>query len=157
MPLTATDDTPWPTDAVEVGRIIGAWGVKGWIKVQPFATQPEALFSSKRWFIAPDASAPAGPPGSQAGMASRGLLKIAQAREHGAFVIAQAHDVADRNAAEALKGTTVFISRGSFPTPSKDEYYWVDLIGLQVFNAEGGAMGTVVGLLDTGPHSVLRV
>jgi hypothetical protein len=40
-------------DAVEVGRVLGAWGVKGGIRVKPFATDPQALFSSKRWFLQP--------------------------------------------------------------------------------------------------------
>jgi len=42
-----------PEDAVEVGRVLGAWGIKGGIKVKPFAADPQALFSSKRWFIRP--------------------------------------------------------------------------------------------------------
>ena len=49
----APDDPPWPQDAVEVGRVSGAWGIKGWIKVQPFAADPQALFSSRRWFLLP--------------------------------------------------------------------------------------------------------
>jgi 16S rRNA processing protein RimM len=42
-----------PADAVEVGRIADAWGIKGWFKVLPYSADPEALFSSKRWFILP--------------------------------------------------------------------------------------------------------
>jgi hypothetical protein len=49
-----------------------------------------------------------------------------------------------------------FVSRASFPRSAEDEFYWVDLIGLDVVNREGEALGKVVGLLDTGPHSVLR-
>ena len=50
-----------PADAVEVGRVIGAWGIKGGIKVKPFAADPQALFSSKRWYIQPPETArPAG-------------------------------------------------------------------------------------------------
>jgi len=51
----------------------------------------------------------------------------------------------------------VFVPRASFPTADPDEYYWVDLIGLAVVNLQGEALGTVTGLLDTGPHSVLRI
>lgn len=146
------DTVDWPADAVEVGRIVDAWGVKGWIKVQPFAADPQALFSTRRWFLkAPEGAlrpgAAAFPP----------LLKIAQSREHGDVVVAQVHDVGDRNAAEALRGARVFVPRASFPTPAADEFYWVDLIGLAVVNREGASLGRVVGLLDTGPHSVLRV
>jgi len=56
-----------------------------------------------------------------------------------------------------MRGARVFIGRTSFPTAGPDEFYWVDLIGLDVVNREGAALGRVIGLLDTGPHSVLRV
>jgi 16S rRNA processing protein RimM len=65
--------------------------------------------------------------------------------------------VTDRTGAEALRGARVFVSRASFPTAEPDEYYWVDLIGMSVVNLQGEALGTVVSLLDTGPHSVLRI
>jgi 16S rRNA processing protein RimM len=146
----------WPEDAVEVGRVIDAWGVKGWIKVQPFAADPQALFSSRRWFLKP--SEPQG--GLRrpvAGTTVPPLLKITQAKHHGDVIVAQAQDVPDRSAAEALRGARVFVSRSSFPTADSDEYYWVDLIGLSVVNLQGESLGTVTGLLDTGPHSVLRI
>eukprot|EP01137_Pigoraptor_chileana_P023839 Opistho-2@90817 len=79
------------------------------------------------------------------------------AREQGDVIVATAQDVADRNAAEALRGCRVFVSRASFPTADTDEYYWIDLIGLAVVNREGQALGSVADLLDTGAHSVLRV
>jgi 16S rRNA processing protein RimM len=85
------------------------------------------------------------------------LLKITAAREQGDGVVASAQEVPDRNAAELLKGARVFVSRASFPTADEGEYYWVDLIGLEVVNREGIVLGTVTDLLDTGPHSVLRV
>jgi 16S rRNA processing protein RimM len=143
--LTETD---FPADAVEVGRIVGAWGVKGGFKVQPFAADPQALFSTKRWYLRP----PEGP-----GLAPPPLLRVTQSREHGGGVVASAQEVPDRNAAEALKGARVFVARSSFPTAGADEYYWVDLIGCEVVNREGSALGTVADLMDTGVHSVLRV
>ena len=141
----------WPDDAVEVGRIVGAWGVKGAIKVQPYSADPKALFSSRRWFLKPAAA----PRPVAAGLPT--LLKITGAREHGDGVVATAQEVPDRNSAEALKGALVFVARSSFPTAATDEYYWVDLIGLDVVNREGQALGTVTDLLDTGPDSVLRI
>ena len=141
-----------PDDAVEVGRILGGWGVKGWIRVQPFSSDPQALFSSRRWHLLPPADAP-GP------VAARwpALLKITNAREHGEAVVAQVQDVADRDAAEALRGGRIFVSRASFPTAATGEYYWVDLIGLAVSNRQGEPLGQVVGLIETGPQCVLRV
>lgn len=149
----------WPEDAVEVGRIVDAWGVKGWIKVQPFASDPQALFSSKRWFLKPaDDAAVKRPASAQpAGQPLPQLLKIVQAKNHGDVVVAQVQEVEDRSGAEALRGARIFVGRSSFPTADPDEYYWVDLIGMSVVNREQEALGTVVGLIDTGPHSVLRI
>jgi 16S rRNA processing protein RimM len=69
-----------PADAIEVGRIADAWGIKGWFKVLPYSASPEALFSSKRWFLQP---------------AERGaktfsgtvLLKVKEAKEHSDSVV----------------------------------------------------------------------
>ncbi len=146
-------DAAWPADAIEVGRIVDAWGLKGWLKVQPFADDPQALFSTKRWFLLP--SEKVGPLAPLGGIPS--VLKITQVKDHGEVVVALAQEVADRTAAEALRGARVFVGRASFPTPDTDEFYWVDLIGLTVVNRQGELLGTVVGLIDTGPHSVIRV
>ena len=139
----------FPADAVEVGRVLGAWGIKGWMKVQPFADDPQALFSSKRWYLrAAEGPAVATPPP---------LLHVTHAREHGGVIVAGAQEVEDRAAAEALKGARIFVARSSFPTAGSDEFYWVDLIGCSVVNREGVELGTVDDLLDTGASSVLRV
>ncbi|HEX7640389.1 MAG TPA: hypothetical protein VF457_18500, partial [Burkholderiaceae bacterium] len=53
----AEDGNTWPGDAIEVGRILGAWGIKGGIKVLPFAADPQALFAAQRWYLRPAASA----------------------------------------------------------------------------------------------------
>ena len=148
-------DPGWPEDAIEVGRIVDAWGLKGWIKVQPFAAEPQALFSSRRWFLLP--SEKTGPlrPAGLAAIPS--LLRVTQVKDHGEVVVALAQEVPDRSAAEALRGARVFIGRASFPSAGPDEFYWVDLIGLAVVNRAGERLGSVAGLIDTGPHSVLRV
>jgi len=137
-----------PADAIEVGRIADAWGIKGWFKVLPYSASPEALFSSKRWFLQPAER------GAKT-FAGTVLLKIIEAKEHSDSVVATAQEVPDRNTAELLKGARIFVSRTSFPTPEPDEYYWVDLIGLDVVNREGVALGAVRELLHTGPQTVL--
>jgi 16S rRNA processing protein RimM len=140
-----------PADAVEVGRILGAWGIKGGFKVLPYSASPEALFSCKRWFLLPSER------GGKPAFEGAALLKIRQAREHSDVVVASAPDIADRDAAEALKGARIFIPRSSFPTLPEGEYYWVDLIGLAVLNREGVALGHVTDLLATGPQQVLVI
>jgi 16S rRNA processing protein RimM len=139
---------PLPADAIEVGRIADAWGVKGWFKVIPHSASPEALFSSRRWFLQPAER------GAKT-FAGTALLRIKDAKEHSDVVVAAAHDVDGRDAAEALKGARVFVPRSSFPTAGEDEYYWVDLIGLDVVNREGVALGRVKDLMATGPQTVL--
>lgn len=155
-PTTPVAEPGWPEDAVEVGKIVDAWGLKGWVKVQPFASDPQALFSSRRWFLKPSEKAGLARPASAAGNVPP-LLRITQVKDHGDVVVALAREVPDRSAAEALRGARVFIGRSSFPTAKADEFYWVDLIGLSVVNRAGESLGCVVGLIDTGPHSVLRV
>ena len=146
-------DAEFPADAVEVARVLDAWGIKGWIRVQPYAKDPQALFSSRRWFLLPPDA-----PGVRASTAALPpLLRVIEAREHGDAVVASVHDIQDRSAAEALRGARIFVSRGSFPTAGDDEFYWVDLIGLAVVNRDGARLGEVAGLLDNGAHSVLQV
>jgi 16S rRNA processing protein RimM len=142
--LPTLETAALPADAIEVGRIADAWGIKGWFKVLPHSAQPEALFSSKRWFIQP--------PGGTSGPFK---LAIREAKEHSNWVVAHSDDVPDRTAAEALRGARIFVPRSSFPTAAEDEYYWVDLIGLDVVNREGIALGSVRELLATGPQTTL--
>lgn len=147
----------WPEDAVEVGRVADAWGVKGWIKVQPFSSEPDALLAARRWFLKP-ADTPAVPrPAAASARPLPPLLTVQGARRHGDVVVAGAAEVPDRNAAEALKGARIFVSRADFPQSGEDEYYWVDLIGLEVVNRQGERLGEVADLIDTGPHTVLRI
>lgn len=139
---------PLPADAIEVGRISDAWGVKGWFKVIAHSASPEALFSSRRWYLQPAER-------GAATFTGTALLRIREAKEHSDVVVASAQDVDDRDAAERLKGARVFVARSSFPTPGEDEFYWVDLIGLDVVNREGVALGRVKDLMATGPQTVL--
>ena len=132
----------WPADAVEVGRILGGWGVKGWLKVQPFSGDPKALTSSGHWFLE------SGP---------LRVLSITRARLQSGTVVAAAKEVPDRDAADRLAGSRIFVSRSQFPDAGEGEYYWVDLIGLDVFNRDAHCLGRVTGLIETGVHDVLKV
>lgn len=146
-------DATWPDDAIEVGRVLGAWGVKGWVRIQAFSPDPQALFSSRQWLLA--RSAADAPPGARPESFQR--IRLRDVREHGDGIVAHFHDVDDRSAAEALRGLLVVVSRQSFPTPDADEYYWVDLIGCEVVNRQGERLGRVTELFATGPTSVMRI
>lgn len=137
-----------PEDAVEVGRIADAWGVKGWFKVIAYSADPEALFTAKQWFLLPAEK-------GAKHFAGTVLLPIKQVRPHSDTIVATSPAVADRNAAEALRGARVFVAREHFPKTDDGEYYWVDLMGLHVRNREGVALGVVKDLLATGPQTTL--
>lgn len=143
-----------PDDAIEVGRVQDAWGVKGWVKVLAHSPEPQALLDAKAWFLqVPEARFR---PGFSAfkGTVS---LHIEDCKVHSDSMVVKIEGINDRTAAEALKGARISLPRSAFPSTGQDEYYWVDLIGLDVFNREGLHLGQVRDLVATGPNSVLVV
>jgi 16S rRNA processing protein RimM len=126
-PLTRALDCR-TADAIEVGRIADAWGIKGWFKVLPHSASPEALFSSKRWYLQPSERG-AKTFRARCCCAARGQGPF---RHHGGL----AQDIDDRTAAEACAARASSCRAPAFPRRT-DEYYWVDLIGLDVVNREG--------------------
>jgi 16S rRNA processing protein RimM len=146
----------WPDDLIEVGAIGEAYGVRGWVKIYPHASVghdagsdqgnsggDSALLAAKRWWLS------RGP--------ERRIAEVLTAKRHSGTVVAQLAGSGDRNAGEALKGYRVQVRRVDFPRLGADEFYWVDLIGLDVVNQDGIGLGTVADLIDNGAHSILRV
>jgi len=131
-----------PEDLVLVGYVTGAYGIKGWVRIKPYSADADALLYAKTWWL------------DKPGLHD---VDVMQAKSHVEDVVAQLMGVADRNAAEALKGATVQIRRSHFPPLTNDEFYWVDLIGLAVENLQGESLGTVIDLIDNGAHPILRV
>ncbi len=146
-----------PADALEVGRIGEPWGVKGWFRVHPHAEPAEALQAVRTWHLLPPV--PMAPPPSSRALAPScpATLAVTGLRAQGGGLVAHARGIDDRDAAEALRGARIHLSRAAFPPAGDDEYYLADLMGLAVVNREGSDLGRVVGFLDTGPHSVLRL
>jgi 16S rRNA processing protein RimM len=135
-----------PDDLVLVGHVSGAYGLRGWVRIQPYSSAPEALLHAKTWWLCDP----------RGGAEWRDVERM-QARMQGGDVVAALQGVADRDAAEALKGSAVRISRRYFPALADGEFYWVDLIGLEVENLQGEALGSVRDLMDNGAHPILRV
>ncbi|MGB3290374.1 MAG: ribosome maturation factor RimM [Burkholderiaceae bacterium] len=150
-----------PTDLVELGRIVSAYGVRGWIKVQPHSQDGQVLLDAKTWWLkapampgalALDAAASAARPALRAG--------VKNSRPQGSTVVAELDRITDRDHAETFKGYTVWVPRADFPLAADDEYYWVDLIGCRLFgesDAGPALIGAVLDVLDNGAHAVLRV
>lgn len=131
-----------------LGRISAPFGIKGWLKIQPFGDDPLSWAEMPEWWISPDADAPA-----EQWRATRQLA----CQGHGPGLIVQLEASPDRNTAEALKGWFVGAPREAMPTPEQDEYFWGDLIGMKVVNLADEPLGEVDSLLSTGAHDVLRV
>jgi len=152
----ATARAAVPDDLVELGRVSGAYGVKGWVKVQPHSAQADVLRRAGSWWLTRPA------PETARGVVASvpHAYRVLQARPQGATVVAQLDGIADRDQAEALRGCAVWVPRGEFPATAADEYYWVDLIGCAFYtDAEGepARVGTVEDVLDNGAHAILRV
>jgi 16S rRNA processing protein RimM len=141
-----------PADAVELGRIQDAWGIKGWVRILPYSADTSALIASQKWLLEPPESRFARGFSAFSGCVSIGLVEV---KTHTGGLVAQIEGVSDRNSAEALKGVRLYLPRSAFPATPEGEYYWVDLIGLEVFNREGEHLGVVRDLMATGPNSVL--
>lgn len=141
-----------PADAVELGRVQDAWGIKGWVRLQPYSADTDALFASQDWFLQPPEARFARGFSAFKGCVS---VRVAELKAHADGLVARLEGVDDRNLAESLKGCRISLPRSAFPEPEEGEYYWVDLIGLAVVNREGEALGVVRDLMSTGPTSVL--
>lgn len=131
-----------PDDLVQVGFVSGAYGVVGGIRVRPFSDDADALLHVTTWWL------------DKPGLRD---LEVKRARLHGGDVVAQLVGVTDRDVAEALKGAAVLVPRSQFPQLDEDEFYWSDLIGLEVENLQGERLGVVHDMMSNGPQSILRI
>ena len=124
-----------------VGRIGGAHGVQGWVRLQSYTADPADIGSY-------------GPLTDETG-ARR--LKVTVKRMAKGSVIAAIDGVTDRNAAEALAGLRLYVDRDALPPSDEDEFYRTDLIGLAAVLTDGSTLGRVVGIEDYGAGDVLEV
>lgn len=132
------------SDIVVLGRLADAYGIRGWIRLHPYGDDPLAWAGMPAWWVGKE-----GGPWREVGL--KGL------KTHGDGLVALLDGVPDRNAAEALKGMLVGAPRAVLPATGDDEFYWADLIGLEVVNVAGEKLGKVAGLIETGANDVLRV
>jgi 16S rRNA processing protein RimM len=145
-----------PTDAVVVGRVAGSYGVRGWLRIEPFnEPQDSVLLRARTWYL----QAPAAPAGSPLSprLALPAVLEVRQCRVQGAALVAEVAEIDVREVAESLRGCELSVSRTEFPPAQDDEFYWVDLIGCAVSTPEGVNLGTVESVDDHGAHPLLVV
>jgi len=131
-------------DALVVGKIVGAYGVRGWVKVHSFTDPKENIFDYQPWYLKTD----------------QGWVpvKLTTGRPQGKGLVAQLDGETDRTRAEArFLGREIAIARSGLPQLEQGDYYWRDLIGLRVRTTEGVDLGKVTSLMETGANDVLVV
>ena len=133
---------------IVLGRITAPFGIRGRVKVQAYGDTPTAWCSMPNWWLSRDGDA-----------AAKDWRSIAlqEASTHGKGLVAKLAQVDDRDAALALSGCYVGAPREALPANAEDEYYWADLLGLEVVNEAGERLGQVRSLLESGANSVLCV
>jgi len=146
MSKNAAEDDQW----VVVGKIVSAYGVKGWLKIRSFTQNEDDLFRYKPWVLKSQVST--GAPSSEGQEVS-----LEQYRKHGKGYVAHIDGCDDRNKAELLRGLEIAVKKETLPKADPDEVYWSDLEGLRVVNLEGETLGIVDILMETGANDVLSV
>jgi 16S rRNA processing protein RimM len=128
---------------IVIGKVGGPFGVKGWIKLLSWTEPREEIADYSPWQI------------------GRGDQwkdwKVAEFRPHGKGLAARLVGLDDRDKAAALLGADIAVWRDQLGEPEPGQYYWADLIGLEVKGAEGADFGRVEGLMATGANDVLVV
>jgi len=126
-----------------MGRIAAPFGVKGWVRIQPYTAAARNLLDFRTWWVEQEGEwrefSPAG------------------GKVQGRALIAKLEGCDDRDAAARLRGRTVAVPRAALPQTRADEFYWADLIGLRVVNAAAQDLGRVTGIMQTGANDVLVV
>lgn len=144
------DDAPAPAFSdgfVVLGKVVDAYGLRGAVKVFPFADDPVRWARLPCWWVGREGSDPA----------TWQQTRLLKCKVQGGVLLAEFESVYDRNASEAMRGMLVGVPRQGMPPTDDDEYYWADLIGMQVVNTHGQSLGNVLGLIETSANDVLRV
>lgn len=131
-----------PADLIELGAIRGAYGVRGWARIAPHATDGGVLEAVADWWIVKDGR---GQP-----------VRVEGCRRQGTQIVAKWPGCDSKETADALKGAAVAVARGQFPALPEGEYYLSDLLGSRVVNRSGESLGEVSGLRASEAAGVLR-
>lgn len=128
-------------DLILVGRVAGAFGVRGEVRITSYTAEPAALLDYR------DLKREDGSPG----------LTLISGREAKGGIVARAREVETREQAEALRGLRLYIPRAALPAPDEDEFYVADLVGLDVVSTEGEPLGRIRSVQDFGAGDLLEV
>lgn len=144
--MPAVPSAPTAQVMVLLGRVLAPYGVKGWVKVEPFTESPETLRLFSEWRLGK------GDP-SDAWKA----VKIAESAEHSGNIVARFDGCTDRDAALEYRGMGIAVAKNALPPVKPGEFYLADLVGLAVVNAQGEGLGQIASSFSNGAHEILRV
>ncbi len=129
---------------VHIGNLTGAHGVKGVVKVHPFAETPDLFAKGETLLLeTPDGK--------------KDRRKIKWVAPHGRVLRMQLENITDRDQAKALTGTRIYVEKTALPRPEDDAYYWFDLVGLFVYSKEDHLIGILESIIPTGSNDVYVV
>lgn len=134
---------------VTVGQVGGAYGVQGWVRIVSFTDPPSNLLDYQPWHLRLK--------GAGRGEPRWQPCPAEAIRSHGDGFVARFREVVDRDAALRLSGAEIAIPEASLPAPEAGEFYWRDLVGLQVVDQNGVELGVVRRLMPTGVHDVMVI
>lgn len=131
-------------DLILVGRVIGVHGLRGTLKVHPFAESLSVYDNEAGIQVAL-------PDGSVRSMTAQWV------RPHGRGLLMALESVTERSQAESMIGSDIFVNKSCLPVPEEDTYYWFDLVGLTVFNSSGDELGRLEAVIPTSGNDVYVV
>jgi 16S rRNA processing protein RimM len=139
-------------DWLELGRIGGPYGIKGWVHVQSFTSPPEKLLKYRTWTLTRGRADSAAPD-----LSTVPAHKVLECRMQGTGVVARLEGIEDRDKAALLQGSAISVARSEMPKLRRREFYQADLIGLSVANLEGAELGAVTHFVETAGGDVMVV
>lgn len=139
----AASPAPDAGDLIAVGHVSTPHGIKGWVWVHALTDPVSNIFGYRPWYLK-----------TREGFRA---VKVLDWREQGKGVVAQLDLAPDRNAAEALRNLEIWVPKEALPELEEGDYYWSDLIDLEVRTESGQLLGSVHSLMETGSNDVLVV
>jgi 16S rRNA processing protein RimM len=128
---------------VVLGKVGGLFGVRGWVKLWSYTDPVENLLAYRE---------------VELGLGGRWRAGcLLEGRRHGEGLVGRFEGATDRDTAVALVGAEIAVAREKLPPPAKGEYYWADLVGLEVINRDGVSLGRVEEMMATGANDVMVV
>ncbi|MDO4894928.1 ribosome maturation factor RimM [Moraxella sp.] len=142
-PNPSRQTPPDASELIKIATLKKPYGIRGWLWVFSETDEREGVFAMSPWWM----------------KTATGFkpLTVKEWRTQGVGLVASFVEIADRNVAETMNGTTIWVHKDSFPALDDDEYYWSDLVGLTVINEQEENLGVIKSLFETGAHEIITV